>query len=77
MSAVPPVKVEWVPKVDKDGNPLQVAKGAAMPYPAWMPVPVYDSQDREKLIVELQLPLRDPGEQTKWTLAGVALILAT
>lgn len=77
MSCVPPVKLEWVPKVGRDGAALSDARGAAMPYAAWMPVPVYSSQEREKLVVELQLPLRDPAEQTKWTLAGVALVLAT
>lgn len=77
MSHIPPVRLEWVPKVDPSGNPLPDASGAAMPYPAWMPVPVYNSQERDKLVAELQLPLRDPAEQTKWTLAGVALILAS
>lgn len=77
VSAVPPVRLEWVPKVDADGKALPDAKGAVMPYGAWMPVPLYDSQDREKLLVELQLPLRANSDQPKWTLAGVALILAS
>ena len=42
---------------------------------ATMPVPIYITPSREKLLMEIQLPCRD--EPATWILAGVALFLST
>jgi hypothetical protein len=50
-----------------------------------MPVPLYSSPERSRVVAELQLPLSGAArstaggggsEQQQWVLAGVALVLA-
>ncbi|KAG1663699.1 hypothetical protein FOA52_013267 [Chlamydomonas sp. UWO 241] len=63
---VPPMGVAWVPK------------DAQLPYGnAFMPVPIYCTQDRSKVLTEVQMPVGSDDEVRQWTLRGLALFLSS
>ena len=39
-------------------------------------IPIYLSPTREEVLTELQMPIKNGGDQSKWILAGVALFLS-
>jgi hypothetical protein len=49
------------------------------PYPygkAYMDVPIYCTQDRSKVLTEVQMPVGSDDEVRAWTLCGLALFLS-
>jgi len=72
VQVVPELHIAWVPPSFTE--PYAAAEGAdpstATPT---VPVPLFYSLDREKLLTELQLPCS--GEKAKWVLNGVALLI--
>ena len=69
---VPELYIAWVPPSFTE--PYAAAEGAdpssATPT---VPVPIFYSLDREKLITEIHLPCS--GDKAKWVLNGVALVI--
>ena len=62
---ITPMSIAWVPKE------------AELPYGnAYMSVPLYYTQGREKVLTEVQLPVNSDEEVQQWTLAGLALFLS-
>mmetsp|Transcript_33539 Transcript_33539/g.74227 ORF Transcript_33539/g.74227 Transcript_33539/m.74227 type:complete len:2007 (+) Transcript_33539:3-6023(+) len=63
--SVPAMALAWIPKDS--------------PYPygsAAMSVPLYATEDRSRVLTEVQMPVSGSEEAAQWTLAGLALFLA-
>ena len=72
VQVVPELHIAWVPPSFTE--PYAAAEGAdpASATPT-VPVPLFYSLDREKLLTELLLPCS--GDKAKWILNGVALLI--
>lgn len=62
---VPAMGLVWLPS------------GSQLPYGnAYMDVPIYCTQDRSKVLTEVQMPVGSNEEVQQWTLRGLALFLS-
>ena len=52
-----------------------VQKRQPRPYPHFLSVPLYRTEDRSRVLFEAQLPLAPGDEKADWVLAGVALFI--
>lgn len=62
---VPPMSLAWIPQ--ESGFPYGTA---------YMTVPIYTTQDRSKVLTEVQMPVSSDDEVQQWTLTGLALFLS-
>lgn len=52
-----------------------IPKDQGLPYTSFMSVPLYATNDRSKVLAEVQVPVAGEDEAKQWTLAGLALFL--
>jgi hypothetical protein len=65
LSPMPPLVMAYLPPA------------APLPHPTHLATPLYATQERGRVIAQLQLPVASPEEAQRWALAGVAVMLAS